>query len=146
MDDAELRGLLEQIQERVDRAMEMTEEVGKQIAEHRLTVAGVVGDLKLNLAVLSTNVTALVSAVSTSVEHNAGAAEAVTRLANELEKKRSHEEWQAALDKAAEPKRILGRTPQQLGGIALILALLIIAGLVGVEIPNLLSLFAGGTP
>lgn len=140
MDDAELRGLLEQIQERVDRAMEMTEEVGRQIADHRLTVAGVVGDLKLNLSQLSGSVAVLVSAVTTSVEEGRDSTEAVKNLANEMKQERSHREWKTAVDQANAPKKFAGRTA---GEWAFIAGLVLAAGGGAVGFEKALKLVLG---
>jgi hypothetical protein len=143
MDDAELRGLLEQIQEDVKRAVDMTEEVGRQVADHRLTVAGVVGDLKLNLALLAANVNALVTSVNASVEQGRESSGGVQELVNEMKQQRSHHEWQAALDKAGEPKKFGGKSIGEWSVLGLVLALAIIGALLGVKFAGLGSLLAG---
>lgn len=96
MEDGELRGLLEQIQEDVRKAMEATEEVGRSLTEHRLTTANVVGDLKMSLSGLSANIGVLVAAVKDSVEEGRETTGGVKELVSEMKQERSVREWEQA--------------------------------------------------
>lgn len=141
MDDAELRGLIEQVKEDVQGVRDIADDVRRQLSEHRLTVGAVVGDLNLKLALLANHVDTLALAVTTSVEEGRESTQGVKDLVSEMKQARSQSEWQTALDKANAPKRLLGRTPEQLAIIIAILALLIVAAVTGVKIPSLGSLF-----
>lgn len=137
MDDDEMRGLIRQVRDDVQNVKDVADEIGRQLAEHRLTAGTMVNDLKMGMAVLTNNVNALVSTINASVERADETNDLSRDLVREMKQKRSHEEWQAALDKAAGPKRIMGRTPLQLVGTALLLTLVIIAGLLGIKLPSL---------
>lgn len=143
MDDAELRGQLQQIRDDVQNVRDIADELGRQLADHRLAAGAMVHKLEMSMAILTNNVNTLVTSIAASVERSDESNELARDLVSEMKQKRSHEEWEVALNKAHAPKRVMGRTVHEWIVIALLLTLVIIAGLLNIKLPSLATLFGG---
>jgi hypothetical protein len=113
-----------------------------------------VGDIKQQLALQGAAAALLSDSVAAALKGISNLTEVSAELVAELRKERSEREWneilatrereEAARRAAAEPKRLMGRTPMELSLIIIGLALVIIAALLGVRIPGVLQILGGG--
>lgn len=129
MDEFELRGRLERIEEGLVKAVNATEDVAQALQEHRLNAAGMVGDLRTQLATLTANVSQVVNALPPIIRSSGESAGALKDAVAEMRQARSTYEWGPGM-KAARADD--GRLPKWAQYAALVL-LAIVAALVGVK-------------